>query len=311
MRRERYDPVVLTAAVTGGDVLPSQSPGIPVGPVAIARDAIAAAEAGATCVHLHAREDDGRPTGSAEIFVEIVETIRSASDVVINITTGGSLEMTIEERLAGVSAARPEIGTLNLASMTMEGFPDPARHPTVNTEWEKEILARAGTNMFVNTLAMVRDVASALKNLQVTPELEAYDAGHIGLAKLLLDEGTIEAPIRMQLVLGVIGGADAAPETIIDMYRAVDRLIGMEHVELSVAAMGYPTQFRSAAIACSLGLDFRVGMEDNLRTERRRLAESNAEHVAKAIDLASSLERPIHAPDELRKSLGPWFSSRP
>lgn len=310
MRRDKYEPVVLTVAVTGGDVLPSQSPAIPVGASAIAEDAIRAAAAGATCVHLHARRPDGRPTGDADTFRAIVERIRAECDVVINITTGGSVEMSIDERLQGVSAVSPEIGTLNVASMSMEGFPDPARHPAVNTAWEQEVLSRAGTNVFVNTLAMVRGVAAAMRDLAVTPEVEAYDAGHIGLTRLLLDEGALETPLRMQLVLGVLGGADSSLETMIAMRDCIDRLIGLEHVELSVAAMGYPNQFRSAAAAMSLGLDFRVGMEDNLRVERKRLADSNVDHVAKALLMAQALDRPIKTPAELRAELGPWYRRR-
>ncbi len=306
MQRGRYDPVTLTAAVTGGDVLPSQSPAIPKGPEAIAAEALAAARAGATCVHLHAREPDGRPTGSGAMFSEIVEAIRAESDVVVNITTGGSIEMTVDERLEGVSAARPEIGTLNVASMTMEGFPDPARHPIVATDWEREVLERAGTNVFRNTLAMVRDFAAAMRDLGITPEVEAYDAGHIGLARQLLDEGTLETPLRLQLVLGVLGGADSSLETTLALRDCVGRLIGLDDVVLGVAAMGYPSQFRSAAAALSLGLDVRVGLEDNLRVERKRLAESNADLVGKACRLAELLERPLQTPAALRAELGPW-----
>ena len=306
MRRGRYDAVALTSAVTGGDVLPSQSPGIPVDPPAIAADAIKAAAAGASCVHLHARDSQGKPTGSGSIFKEIVGAIRSECDVVINITTGGSLEMSVAERLEGMTEARPEIATLNVASMTIESFPDLSRHPDVKNEWERAVLDHAGNNLFKNTMAMVRDFAAAMKENSVTPEVEAYDMGHIALTRFLLDEGTLEPPIRLQLVLGVTGGADSSLETLIAMKNAVERLIGFNEVVLGAASMGFPTQFRGAATALTLGLDLRVGMEDNLRIERKRLAQSNAEQVEKARALATILSREIQTPAELRETLGPW-----
>jgi uncharacterized protein (DUF849 family) len=306
MQRGRYDPVALTAAVTGGDVLPSQSPGIPASPQAIAADAVRAAEAGASGVHLHARDQDGKPTGSGAVFKEIVEAIRAEADVVVNITTGGSLDMSVNERLEGMTEARPEIATLNVASMTIESFPDVSRHPEVGKDWERDVLAASGTNLFKNTLAMVRDFAAAMKENSVTPEVEAYDMGHIALTRFLLDEGTLEPPLRLQLVLGVMGGADSSLETLLAMKGAVERIIGSDDVVLGVASMGFPTQFRGAAAALSLGLDFRVGMEDNLRVERDRAAESNAEHVEKARSLAALLSRRIQTPQEMRAGLGPW-----
>ena len=307
MARGRYDPVALTVAVTGGDVLPSQSRGIPDNPQAIAADAVKAAAAGATCIHIHGREQDGRPTGSGAIIKEIIEAIRAQCDVVINLTTGGSVDLSVEERLEGISEAQPEIATLNVASMTIESFPDSSRFPDVKHDWEREVLDASGHNVFKNTLAMVRDFAAAMKESSVTPEIEAYDMGHIGVTRLLLDEGTLEPPIRVQLVLGVLGGADSSLETLVAMKGAVERTLGPD-VVVGVASMGFPTQFRGAAVALGLGLDFRVGVEDNLRIERDRKAVSNAEYVDKARLLAHALARPIQTPDELRANLGPWHS---
>jgi uncharacterized protein (DUF849 family) len=306
MQRGRYDSVALTAAVTGGDVLPSQSSGIPATPQAIAADAVKAAAAGATCVHLHARDHEGKPTGNGAIFKEIVESIRAERDIVINITTGGSLDMSAAERLAGMTEARPEIATLNVASMTIESFPDISRHPQVERGWEREVLAASGNNLFKNTLSMVRDFAAAMQENSVTPEVEAYDMGHIALTRFLLDEGTLEPPIRLQLVLGVMGGADSSLETLLAMKAAVERIVGLDDVVLGVASMGFPTQFRGAAAALSLGLDFRVGMEDNLRIERDQMARGNADPVEKARALAATLSRKIQTPAEMRASLGPW-----
>jgi len=208
-----------------------------------------------------------------------------------------------------MSEARPEIATLNVASMTIESFPDVSRHPQVKTDWEREVLEFSGNNVFKNTVAMARDFAAAMKDNCVTPEVEAYDMGHIGLTRFLLDEGTLEPPIRLQLVLGVTGGADNSLETLIAMKTAVERTIGSGDVILGAASMGFPAQFRGAAAALTLGLDFRVGMEDNVRIERDRMAQSNADHVEKARSLAATLSRKIQTPEELRALLGPWRTS--
>ncbi|MGH2549950.1 MAG: 3-keto-5-aminohexanoate cleavage protein, partial [Thermomicrobiales bacterium] len=151
---DRYRPSALTAAVTGGDVLPSQSDHLPRGAEGIARAALSAAGAGASSVHLHARDDDGRPSASGTLYKEIVEAIRAQSDVVINVSTGGSPGMTLDERLEGMRSVAPDICTFNLGTMNYESFPDPARWPKVNSDWEREVLEKSGSGTFINTLAM-------------------------------------------------------------------------------------------------------------------------------------------------------------
>jgi uncharacterized protein (DUF849 family) len=304
--RDRYEAAVLTAAVTGGDVLPSQSAYIPCGVQAIVREAVAAARAGATCVHLHARDDDGRPSGSPEAFREIVAGVRSQCDVVINVTTGGAPGMTVEERLAGVQAAEPDIATFNLGTMNYEGFPTRERWPRVGSDWERAVLESSGDGTFVNTLNTLRLFARTARELGVTPELEAYDLGHLSMARFLIDEGTLEPPVRVQLVLGILGGAGNALEDLFLLKSAAERILGEDLASLGVAAVGYPMQFRHTAVALSLGMDCRVGLEDSLRSRRDRQAESNAELVEVAVRLADLVGRPIAQPDQLRAELGPW-----
>ena len=306
--RDRYEPAVLTAAITGGDVLPSQSQAIPVGPEAIIAEAVAAAEAGASCVHIHGREDDGRPSARPELLAEIASGIRERSDVVLNFTTGGSVTMSEDERLEVLAAARPEIGTLNIATMNYELFPDPSRRPVVNTDWEREFIEAAGDTVFQNTLGSVRRFAAAFRDIGVTPEVEAYDVGHIQMARFLLDEGTLAPPLRLQLVIGVFGGIGNAVEDLIAMSQTAQRLLGPDLCALSVAATGYPMQLRSAAVALSWGMDCRVGLEDSLRVRRGRPAESNTELVEVATRIAEAVGRPIATPEQLRASLGPWWS---
>lgn len=301
--RARYEPVALTAAITGGDVLPSQSPYIPCGTEAIVAEAVAAAEAGATSVHVHARDDDGRPTGSPDVFRAIVEGIRERSDVLVNMTTGGAPGMTVEERLGGLTAAAPDIATLNLGTMNYEGFPTPARWPSVRTDWERALLEQSGDGVFVNTLNTLRLFARRLYELSISPELEAYDLGHISMARFLIDEGTLQPPVRLQLVLGVLGGAGNALEDLFVLQAAAERVLGDDLAGLGVAGLGYPMQLRHAAVALSLGMDCRVGLEDNLRVRRDRQATGNRELVEAAVALAEIVGRPIATPQELRAQL--------
>ncbi|MBS1881664.1 MAG: 3-keto-5-aminohexanoate cleavage protein [Actinobacteria bacterium] len=305
-QEDRYRSSALTAAVTGGDVLPSQSKYIPRGAEAIAAEAIAAAAAGASSVHIHARDADGRPSGDPALFTEIVERVRAESEVVINVTTGGAPGMNVEERLAGMRAVRPDIATFNLGTMNYEGFPDPSRWPQVESDWERDVLEAAGSGTFVNTLSMLREFAAAVREAGVTPELEAYDLGHLSMARFLIDEGTLEPPVRIQLVLGVLGGADNQIEDMFVLRRRAREILAEDLADLGVAGLGYPMQLRHAAVALALGMDCRVGLEDSIRVRRKRLAESNRDLVEAAIGLADLVGRPIARPAELRERLTRW-----
>jgi uncharacterized protein (DUF849 family) len=300
---DRYTPSVLTAAVTGGDILPSQSPHIPCGASAIAAEALAAAESGAACVHLHAREESGRPSASGGLFAEIAAEIRASSDVVINVTTGGAPGMSVEDRLAGIRSIRPELATLNLGTMNYEGFPDPARWPKATHNWERQVLASTGKGVFINTLSMLREFAAAIYELDCTPELEAYDLGQITMARILIDEGTLHPPVRLQLVLGVVGGASNQLDELFVLRSRAREILGPDLASLGVAALGYPMQLRHAAAALALGMDCRVGLEDSVRVRRDRLAESNRELVEAAVRIADLIGRPLCTPAQLRGEL--------
>jgi uncharacterized protein (DUF849 family) len=300
---DRYSASVLTAAITGGDILPSQSEHLPRGVEAIVAEAIASGEAGATVVHLHGRDDEGRPSADPVLLSEIAAGIRERSDVVINFSTGGSPGMTEAERLRSLEAARPDLGTLNLGTMNYELFPDPARWPDVRTDWERAVVEQSGNGTFVNTLASLRRFAAAFRDLGVAPELEAYDVGHIAMARQLIDEGTLRPPVRVQLVLGVLGGAPNAIETMIALRGEALRILGDDLAGLGVAATGYPMQLRCVATGLALGMDVRVGMEDSLRVTRTRRAESNVEFVQAARRLADTLGRPIAGREQLEEYL--------
>ncbi|WP_063824883.1 3-keto-5-aminohexanoate cleavage protein [Nocardia pseudovaccinii] len=309
MLQDRYRPSALTVAVTGGDVLPSQSEFIPRGVEGIATAAIESARAGASSVHLHARDDDGRPSASPAMFTEIVDAIREQTDVVINVTTGGAPGMKLQDKLVAMQACKPDICTFNLGTMNFESWPDPARWPNVQTDWEREILEGAGSATFINTLAMLRETAAAARDVDATPELEAYDLGHLYMARHLIDEGTLQGPVRVQLVLGVLGGAGSALEDLFTLHERAHRILGNDLADLGVAGLGYPMQFRHAATALGLGMDCRVGIEDSLRVRRDQPVHSNAEMVEVVVDLADLLGRPIATPAELRARLTKWSKS--
>lgn len=309
MNRAKYDSVAITAAVTGGDVLPSQSPAIPCTVKDVVAQSVAAAAAGASVIHLHAREDDGRPSADPQRFRDIVAGIREQVDAVISISTGGSPSMTPEERLAGVIATDPELATFNLGTMNYEGFPNPSRWPKVRYDWEREVLEQSGTVVLRNTLAMLRDFAAVLRDQGVTPELEAYDMSHLGMARYLVDEGVLEAPVRVQFVLGVLGGAGNDLEDLFQLNATAQRVLGDALGVVGVAATGYPMQLRHAALAAGLGLDVRVGLEDSLRVRRDAQAASNRELVEVAAQLIELQGRGIQTPAEVRAGLGSWWSA--
>ncbi len=309
MTRNKYDSVAITAAVTGGDVLPSQSPALPCTVEDVISQSVAAVQAGASVIHLHAREDDGRPSADQARFIEMVQGIRNQTDAVISISTGGSPSMTAEERLAGAIVTDPELATFNLGTMNYEGYPDRAWWPKVQHSWEQEILEKSGTVIFKNTLSMLRDFAGTFKDKGITPELEVYDMSHIGMARYLLDAGVLEAPVRIQFVLGVLGGAGNDLEDLFHLYTTAQRVLGNDLGVVGVAATGYPLQFRHAALAAGLGLDVRVGLEDSLRLTRKEKATSNADLVEVAAQLVTLQGRGIQTPDEVRAGLGPWWTA--
>jgi len=237
------------------------------------------------------------------MFAEMADRIRARSDVLLNFSTGGAPGMSLEERLEGLRAGRPEIATLNLGTMNYEIFPDRSRWPTVDSRWEQEVLERSGDVIFVNTLNTIRQIVSTCRELSIVPELEAYDLGHLRTARFLLEEGTLTPPLRVQLVLGVLGGAGNTIEDLFVMKEAAERLLGNALGSLGVAATGYPMQFRLVSVALSWGLDCRVGFEDSLRISRDSQAASNAEFVEVARKLASLLGRPIAHALDLRELL--------
>ncbi|MDH3193934.1 MAG: 3-keto-5-aminohexanoate cleavage protein, partial [Acidimicrobiia bacterium] len=273
--------VIITCAVTGSIHTPTMSPHLPITPEEITAQAVAAANAGAAILHLHARNPEtGQPTADPKVFMKFLPRIREQCDAVINITTGGSSLMTLEERLAAPLEAQPEMASLNMGSMNFGLFPMKERYSEWKFDWEPKLLDATKEVVFKNTFADIETIFDLLGNQHGTRfEFECYDVGQIQTLAFYLKEGLISKPVFVQFVLGVLGGIDAHPENLMHMKATADRLLG-DNYQFSVLAAGR-MQIPLATIGAILGGNVRVGLEDSLLIGRGKLATNNAEQVTK------------------------------
>lgn len=295
--------VIITCAVTGSIHTPTMSPHLPVTPDEIAGQAIAAAEAGAAILHLHARNPEtGQPTADPDVFMQFLPKIARGCDAVVNITTGGSSLMSIEERLAAPDLAQPEMASLNMGSMNFGLFPMKRRHSEWKHEWEPKLLDATKEVVFRNTFSDIERIFRQLGGGYGTRfEFECYDVGHIQTLAFYLREGLVQKPLFVQFVLGVLGGIDAAPENLVHMKATADRLLG-DGYRFSVLCAGR-LQMQLATLGAILGGNVRVGLEDSLLIGRGQLAQSNAEQVAKVRRILEELGFEIATPAEAREML--------
>jgi uncharacterized protein (DUF849 family) len=296
--------VIISCAVTGGIHTPTMSDALPVTPEEIAAQAIAAAEAGAAILHLHARDPkDGRPTPDPAVFMQFLPRIKQATNAVINITTGGGLNMTVDQRLAAPMQARPEMCSLNMGSMNFGIFPLADRYKTWKHEWEQPYLRNTDDFIFRNTF---RDISRILKELGEAHgtrfEHECYDVGHLYTLAHFVDRGLVKPPFFVQMIFGILGGIGADPENLTFMKRTADKLFGDDY-RWSVLAAGRH-QMPFATQAAMLGGSVRVGLEDSLFIGKGKLATNNAEQVAKIRRILEELGHEIATPDEARSILG-------
>ncbi|WP_420349713.1 3-keto-5-aminohexanoate cleavage protein [Pelagibius sp.] len=279
------------------------SPHLPVTPSEIAEQAVAAAEAGAAILHLHARTpDSGLPTADPDVFMDFLPRIKQATDAVLNITTGGGANMTLEDRLAAPLRARPEMCSLNMGSMNFGIFPLARRYDQWQHDWEQGFLEATRDFVFKNTFADIEAVLEQLGEGAGTRfEFECYDTGHLQTLAFYLNKGTIKPPVFVQFVLGVLGGIDAHPEQLMHLKQTADRLLGTDY-RFSVLAAGRH-QMPLATMGAILGGNVRVGLEDSLTIGRGQLAESNADQVAKIRRIVEELGFEVASPDEARSTL--------
>jgi len=294
--------VIITCAVTGSIHTPTMSPHIPITPQEIAKAAIGAAEAGAAIVHLHARKpEDGSPSQDPDLFHEFLPQIAVASDVVINLTTGGAATMTVQERLRPALELKPEVASLNMGSMNFGLYEMLKRYKDFKYDWEKPYLEGSDDRIFKNSF---KDIAYILESCSANGtrfEMECYDIGHLYTAAHFLDRGLVKPPLFIQSVFGIRGGIGAHAEDVLHMKRTADRLFGDAYY-WSVLGAGR-NQMQTAVMSAVMGGNVRVGLEDSLWLGPGRLAESNAEQVAKARRLLEELGLAVATPDDARKML--------
>jgi len=300
---------IITAAVTGGDVVPSQSPYLPITPRQIADEAVRSAEAGAAVVHVHARDPEtGRPSADPALFEEILGSIKQRSEAVICPTTGGNPTMTLEERMRVLPRFKPEMATLNMGTMNyalhfiVESYD--RRGKPFKHDWEREYLEESKDAVFKNTFADLEYIVSLMEENGIKPEAEVYDLGMLYNAVYLVKKGLLKKPLQLQFVLGVLGGARANLDVLRFLKRVADDELGPEGYTFSTIGAGYPQEFHLAAMSMLLGGNVRVGMEDNLKLGPERYAKSNAELVEKAVKIARALDFEPASPAEAREILG-------
>ena len=296
--------VIITCAVTGSIHTPSMSPYLPITPDEIAREAIAAAKAGAAILHLHARNpEDGRPAFDPSIYRQFLPRIHEATDAVINITTGGSVNMTLDQRLAGAIDVSAEMASCNMGSLNFAIFPVLDKLKTFKHEWEREYIEGTRRAIFRNTFADIEEVFNRLGRAHGTRfEFECYDVGHLYSLKHFVDRGLVKGPLFLQFVLGLLGGIGADPENIVHMKRIADKLFG-DTYQWSVLGAGRH-QMPLVTQAALMGGNVRVGLEDSLSIGPGRLATSNAEQVEMIRDVLTRLGFEIATPAEARQLLG-------
>jgi uncharacterized protein (DUF849 family) len=292
---------IITAAITGAIHTPSMSPHLPITPEQIVEDSIRAWEAGAAVVHIHARDPEtGRPSSDAKLFGEVASQIKSRSDLVICITTGGGLGQTTEERVAAVRAYGPELASLNAGSLNFALFHALDSYKEFKYDWEYEYLNMTEDFIFPNTFKTLREFNHYLAEEGTKPEFEIYDVGMINNLAFLIGKGHVKKPVYLQFVMGILGGIPATMNNVQFLYYCARDAIG--EFQWSVCAAGRH-QFKMCTAALLMGGNVRVGLEDNLYLERGVKAKSNAEQVAKIIRIAGELGIEPATPAEARQIL--------
>ena len=295
--------VIITCAVTGSVHTPTMTPYLPITPDDIARESIAASEAGAAIIHLHARNPrDGSPTPDPNVFMQFLPRIKQNCDSVINITTGGSLGMSMEDRLAAPLRAKPELCSLNMGSMNFGIYHVTDKISEWKYEWEKPYVERTRENVVSNSFAQIeRFIRDLGQGCGTRFECECYDVGHLYTLAHFLDRKLLEPPLFVQTIFGVLGGIGPRPEDLMHMRGTADRLFGRDY-QWSILAAGRH-QITLATIGAAMGGNVRVGLEDSIYLGPGRLAKSNAEQVQKIRTILEALSLEVATPEEARAML--------
>jgi uncharacterized protein (DUF849 family) len=295
--------VIVSCAVTGSIHVPSQSRYLPVTPAEVAASAVAAAHAGATIIHVHARNPiDGRPSGDLAHYEPIVERIRTETNAILNITTGGASTMALDERLAPAEHFSPELCSLNLGSMNFGLYQMVPGIKEFRHEWEREYLESSRGRIFRNTFEDIQVIVDRMGQKGARFEFECYDVGHLYTLLHFLESGVVRPPLFVQTIFGILGGIGVDLEDLAHMKRTADRLFGKDYV-WSVLGVGRH-QTRLVTTAALMGGNVRVGLEDSIYLAKGVLAQSNADQVAKIARILAELSLGVMVPDEARTVLG-------
>lgn len=294
--------VIISCAITGSIHTPSMSPHLPVTAEQIADAAIGAAEAGAAIVHLHARDPEtGKPDQSPERFASFLSVIKQRTSAVVNITTGGAMTMTVQERALPAITFAPEVASLNMGTMNFGLFPMLKRFKDFRHDWEREYLEGSKVGFFKNTFADIEYILTECASNGTRFEVECYDIGHLYTLAHMIDRQLLKPPFFVQSVFGILGGIGTHPEDVAHMKRTADRLFGDQY-RWSVLGAGRH-QLPIAGMAASMGGNVRVGLEDSLWAGAGKPAKSNAEQVTMVRQVIEGLGREIATPDEAREIL--------
>jgi uncharacterized protein (DUF849 family) len=294
--------VIVSCAITGSIHTPSMSPHLPITPAEIAAEAIAASKAGAAIIHLHARNpENGRPTQDPAIYSQFLPRIKDGARAILNVTSGGAVNLTLEERLRPVAMFAPELASLNMGSMNFGLFPMLNRFHDFKHDWERPYLEGSRDVVFRNTFKDIAYILETCRGNGTRFECECYDISHLYNLAHFVEQRLIEPPLFVQSVFGLLGGIGGHPEDVIHMKRTADRLFGNEYV-WSVLGAGR-NQMSIASQSINLRGNVRVGLEDSLWSGPDRLARSNAEQVTTVRGIIESLACDIATPDEARRML--------
>ena len=294
--------VIITCAVTGSIHTPSMSEYLPVTPSQIAESGIAAAEAGAAILHLHARDPEtGKPSQDPKLYEQFLPRIKQSTDAVVNITTGGSMHMTVEERMAPVALFKPEVASLNMGSMNFGLYPMLNRFTEFKHAWEREHIENSRDGIFKNTFKDIETILRIGNENGTRFEFECYDISHLYSLAHFVDRCLAKTPLFIQSVFGILGGIGGHPEDLMHMKRTADRLFGEDYY-WSILGAG-KNQMSLASIGAAQGANVRVGLEDSLWISPGKLAQNNAEQVKKIRQILEGLSLDIATPKEAREML--------
>ena len=294
--------IIVTCAITGAIHTPSMSPYLPITPKQIEDEAVAAAQAGASIVHLHARDpENGRPTQDPAMFRQFLPQIAQRSDAIINLTTGGAPNMLVEERLQPALALKPEIASLNMGSMNFGLYPMLARQKSFKYDWEQPYLEGSEDRVFRNTFKEIRYILESCADNGTRFEIECYDTSHLYTAAHFIDRGILKPPFFIQSVFGLLGGIGTHPDDVAHMRRTAERLFGQDYY-WSVLGAGR-SQIPLATMSATMGGNVRVGLEDSLWDGPGKLARSNVDQVQRVVTILKSMNLEIATPDETREML--------